>query len=327
MTTYLTNNEKDKLVTWEYKVNDRSLTTYLFDPFYNYIVTKLPKNVAPNILTIAGFICTMYSYYLSSRYFDIYPQTCCLAIALLTFLYMSFDAIDGKQARRIKNSTPVGELLDHIFDNIGVIFMIINLCKIFGIDDELVKWNLVGFTQIVFLLSHIDGFDKNVVDFGLLSGPGEFLIGYILIALLRSQFDFNEYINFANVLGKVAVLLFEFSRIVLYYKIYSLKNHSQTKFNLIISLILIDFPRVFYLIKLETISELDIILMGMLFSVLTGDLILSKMAGKEVHHLIPIIISISLFGSYFGIIISILYHVLVVIEIVIYMDIPMFIVF
>jgi len=39
--------------------------------------------------------------------------------ALGLFIYQSLDAIDGKQARRTKTSSPLGELFDHGCDSVS----------------------------------------------------------------------------------------------------------------------------------------------------------------------------------------------------------------
>jgi phosphatidylglycerophosphate synthase len=46
----------------------------------------------------------------------------CLQILML-FNYMTFDALDGKQARRRKKLSKVGELLDHSGDAFSDAFM------------------------------------------------------------------------------------------------------------------------------------------------------------------------------------------------------------
>lgn len=44
------------------------------------------------------------------------PSFVFLIFALNMFIYQTFDAVDGKQARRIKASSPIGMLLDHGLD-------------------------------------------------------------------------------------------------------------------------------------------------------------------------------------------------------------------
>ncbi|KAK1284574.1 hypothetical protein QJS10_CPB21g00471 [Acorus calamus] len=50
------------------------------------------------------------------------PRWVHLAHALLLFLYQTFDAVDGKQARRTNSSSPLGELFDHGCDALACAF-------------------------------------------------------------------------------------------------------------------------------------------------------------------------------------------------------------
>ena len=38
---------------------------------------------------------------------------CCCCSAAAVFFYLHMDCLDGKQARRTKNSSPLGQLFDH----------------------------------------------------------------------------------------------------------------------------------------------------------------------------------------------------------------------
>ncbi|XP_062233359.1 choline/ethanolaminephosphotransferase 1-like isoform X2 [Phragmites australis] len=50
------------------------------------------------------------------------PRWVHLAHGLLLFLYQTFDAVDGKQARRTSSSSPLGELFDHGCDALACAF-------------------------------------------------------------------------------------------------------------------------------------------------------------------------------------------------------------
>ncbi|KAG4165822.1 hypothetical protein ERO13_A13G092200v2 [Gossypium hirsutum] len=50
------------------------------------------------------------------------PRWVHLAHGLLLFLYQTFDAVDGKQARRTNSSSPLGELFDHGCDALACAF-------------------------------------------------------------------------------------------------------------------------------------------------------------------------------------------------------------
>lgn len=44
------------------------------------------------------------------------------------FIYQTLDATDGKQARRIGASSPLGELFDHGCDSASQVFVTLNVC-------------------------------------------------------------------------------------------------------------------------------------------------------------------------------------------------------
>ncbi|EPS67307.1 hypothetical protein M569_07468, partial [Genlisea aurea] len=80
----------------------------------------------PNMITLTGamflatsaFIGYLYSPQLDSPP----PRWVPFAHGLLLFLYQTFDAVDGKQARRTNSSSPLGELFDHGCDALACAF-------------------------------------------------------------------------------------------------------------------------------------------------------------------------------------------------------------
>jgi phosphatidylglycerophosphate synthase len=54
--------------------------------------------------------------------------------------YMHLDALDGKQARRLRAASPIGELLDHALDNIGVVYSLLTALNIWGITSPIVTY-------------------------------------------------------------------------------------------------------------------------------------------------------------------------------------------
>uniref|UniRef100_A0A453N208 Uncharacterized protein n=1 Tax=Aegilops tauschii subsp. strangulata TaxID=200361 RepID=A0A453N208_AEGTS len=67
--------------------------------------------------TLTGFMFLLTSAFLGflySPHLDTAPPRWVhLAHGILLFLYQTFDAVDGKQARRTNSSSPLGELFDH----------------------------------------------------------------------------------------------------------------------------------------------------------------------------------------------------------------------
>lgn len=49
--------------------------------------------------------------------------------AVCIFIYLNLDAIDGKQARRTKSSSPLGQLFDHGCDSFSLNFFVLAVCQ------------------------------------------------------------------------------------------------------------------------------------------------------------------------------------------------------
>ncbi|KAL9332291.1 hypothetical protein ACSQ67_001901 [Phaseolus vulgaris] len=69
-------------------------------------------------LVVSALIGYIYSPHLDSAP----PRWVHFAHGLLLFLYQTFDAVDGKQARRTNSSSPLGELFDHGCDALACTF-------------------------------------------------------------------------------------------------------------------------------------------------------------------------------------------------------------
>ncbi|XP_058081744.1 choline/ethanolaminephosphotransferase 1-like isoform X1 [Magnolia sinica] len=78
------------------------------------------------MITLTGFIFLLISallgYIYSPRLDTAPPRWVHVAHGLLLFLYQTFDAVDGKQARRTNSSSPLGELFDHGCDALACAF-------------------------------------------------------------------------------------------------------------------------------------------------------------------------------------------------------------
>jgi ethanolaminephosphotransferase len=73
--------------------------------------------MAPNLITLIGLMVNISGvfvimYYDSTLSYDL-PRWVHFYTAFCVFAYQTFDAIDGKQARRTGSSSPLGQLFDH----------------------------------------------------------------------------------------------------------------------------------------------------------------------------------------------------------------------
>ena len=88
------------------------------NPMWTYLTELLlPLWIAPNMVTTLGGLHCAISYLvvrtLCKDYNESVPNWVILLCAYCTFAYYTLDCMDGKQARRTQQSSPLGQLFDH----------------------------------------------------------------------------------------------------------------------------------------------------------------------------------------------------------------------
>ncbi|XP_021707782.1 cholinephosphotransferase 1 isoform X3 [Aedes aegypti] len=121
-----------KLGDHKYSCSNVSLLDPFLQPWWCWLVSKVPLWLAPNLITIVGLVIniltTLILIYFSPNGREEPPRWASALCALGLFIYQSLDAIDGKQARRTNSSTPLGELFDHGCDSISTVFVALSAC-------------------------------------------------------------------------------------------------------------------------------------------------------------------------------------------------------
>ena len=88
--------------------------------------------------------------------------------AVCLFIYETLDAIDGKHARRLGLSSPLGELFDHGMDSVSTFLVstatAIALCL--G-DDPVWFFSTVVVSMVMFYLAHWAAYATGTMKFGL----------------------------------------------------------------------------------------------------------------------------------------------------------------
>eukprot|EP01083_Nonionella_stella_P012496 35462_1 len=109
---------RQALIDYKYQSTLKGwLDSNVMNDFWERVVLFCPLSIAPNVITFTGTI----QYTISSLIFASYctdleksvePWVYYMLAASL-FIYQTLDAIDGKHARRTKQSSPLGQLFDH----------------------------------------------------------------------------------------------------------------------------------------------------------------------------------------------------------------------
>ncbi|XP_070492641.1 choline/ethanolaminephosphotransferase 1-like [Chironomus tepperi] len=131
----LNSSQLRKLADHKYAVTSSSLIEPYLQPYWNWLVLKLPLWIAPNLITIIGLLINILTslaliyYNPDGKDTNLPPRWTYLLCAFGLFAYQSLDAIDGKQARRTGTSSPLGELFDHGCDSISTVFITLSTCS------------------------------------------------------------------------------------------------------------------------------------------------------------------------------------------------------
>lgn len=164
----------------------------LLDATAERIVPLLPRTLSPNAITLFGFAVHVLS-------------TCLLAVsssehvkawrvvlfidAVLSLFYVVTDSLDGKQARRLKRSSPLGQLLDHGCDSLNAFCFLYSVIKATGVKDPAVTSLLFAVIGCVFVSFQLIEYFQNILYFGTpLISVTECEAGCILLSLFSSLF-------------------------------------------------------------------------------------------------------------------------------------------
>ncbi|KAK0656329.1 Choline/ethanolaminephosphotransferase [Cercophora newfieldiana] len=164
---------------YKYSSVDRSLTSkYILKPFYTNVVIKcFPMNMAPNLITLTGFMFVVANFLTLLWYNPSLDQNCppwvYYSWAVGLFLYQTFDAVDGTQARRTRQSGPLGELFDHGVDALNTSLEVL----IFAASQNMGQsWYTVATlfaSLLTFYVQTWDEYHTKTLTLGIVNGPVE----------------------------------------------------------------------------------------------------------------------------------------------------------
>mmetsp|Transcript_19579 Transcript_19579/g.42282 ORF Transcript_19579/g.42282 Transcript_19579/m.42282 type:complete len:417 (-) Transcript_19579:75-1325(-) len=261
---------------------------------------------------------------------------------MLMFIYQTLDALDGKHARRTGNGSPMGELFDHACDNVGVIFIVQSLCLVLGVEDHATQWHLVQIAQLTFLDSHLTAFVSKNVKFSAFAGPGEAIWGCMLVMCIRAVFGIDWLWSHVVTPATLAEIVRHGYGIIMFATLakglLTLPNGNEyfaTKFGLGLVFLLRAFRAVLFYegrgwwwgapLDHPHTMLLTIIIDGLFMSVVTSDLIVAKMASRQLHTFVAITAMVSVFSNVLTLVLCVGYYIRVFHEISKGLHLPLFI--
>ncbi|KAL4821051.1 CDP-alcohol phosphatidyltransferase-domain-containing protein [Aspergillus spinulosporus] len=192
---YIRQHELSNLKNYRYAGVDHSLISrYVLKPFYNNFVIKFfPMNMAPNAITLTGLFFVLINLFTVLYYNPNLDQDCppwvYASCAIGLFLYQTFDAVDGIQARRTKQSGPLGELFDHSVDACNTALGVLIFAAVLNLGQTWATVLTLFGSTMTFYVQTWDMYYTQVLTLGIVSGPVE---GVLTLCVV---FGFTAYMG------------------------------------------------------------------------------------------------------------------------------------
>ncbi|ETW86660.1 phosphatidylinositol synthase 1 (CDP-alcohol phosphatidyltransferase1) [Heterobasidion irregulare TC 32-1] len=210
--SYIPQHALANLRNYSYKGVDKSLlSNYVLNPYWTWLVTLWPTWVAPNMITLSGLSIVIINFltllyydptYLAQKGGASVPQWVYYTWGAGLFLYQSFDAIDGKQARRTGMAGPLGEMFDHGCDALNTTLEVILASHALNLGRS--WWTVAAqvATLANFYLTTWEEYYTGQLYLGVFSGPVEGIIMivaiYILTGIYGPTFWDNKILTFTG---------------------------------------------------------------------------------------------------------------------------------
>ncbi|KAJ1514797.1 hypothetical protein HMI56_007397 [Coelomomyces lativittatus] len=174
------------LKQYKYVGVDKSfLSKYILNYYWNWVVQWFPLWMAPNLITLIGFcfilLNTGLTLFYSPDLISPVPSYCYYIFGVGIFIYQTLDAIDGKQARRTNQSSPLGHFFDHGCDALNTMLTVITMAPVLRIGGSPILLLSIFLSLGNFYLTTWEEYVTGTLYLGYFSGPVE---GVLLISLM-----------------------------------------------------------------------------------------------------------------------------------------------
>lgn len=354
---FLNPDQKRSFSQWKEEVRDKSLTHRATRTLFDKVAEYIPDNVAPNVVTAAGFACLGQAWYLTAKYGDYFPTACTWFAVFNILLFFVSNSVDVRHADRIRQRTALGDLFKYCCDCCSTVFLALLTTYCLGGTDVATQWYAVQTAQLVLFTKHLSAFHRNAgLRYNVLTGPGEVIAAVVALLSMRATFGLDWFVaiydkTLHRIVGGLARHEIEIpdehmdrlsDPIALgaecmqtgYYIMYAtavvkvlfLRDpHGWSRFGLSTSLLMRFLPAIFLHLGVAAfeLRTADVICDGLFMAVLTSDVTLAKMAGREIHPWV-VLMSMAAMLSYTTIIfLVVVYYIAVFGDLCSYLNMPL----
>jgi len=253
-----------------------------------------------------------------------------------------------KRLERIRRS---GNFFEHCCANVGFVFSTLTACYVLGINDLSLRWYMVQIGQLIALRCHVHAFKTKVVSFSTFTGPGEGLFLLLVVMAIKAAFPgmFNfiyenipVYVEMLNSTGLtdfdpndfkyilaliIHTTFYALIALTLYDAVFTIpKNNQATRNGIVFCILYRAGPALLMWLGFMpgTFATLDLICEGLFMSVLTSDIILAKMANRDLHPYIVIFAMLSVLNNFIILLVVAIYYISTLYDISEYMQLSIF---
>mmetsp|Transcript_17469 Transcript_17469/g.28234 ORF Transcript_17469/g.28234 Transcript_17469/m.28234 type:complete len:498 (-) Transcript_17469:1105-2598(-) len=343
----LTEIEKENFASYETVVYDKSFTRRIMEPFWGFVARFIPDDVAPNMISLAALLCLIQAWYLCFTQGEEYPKVTTGMAIFLIFMFWTLDAVDSKHATRIGNDSSLTEFFDHMCSSVGTIFLTLTLCQCYQITSVDCIFHYIQVGQLLILNKHLSGLNKEYISYRLLSGPGEGITIFLFMLTVRGVVGLSVIDDtlqhvlqlmeaavpsalldtrpdlFDNPSLKLSRTLFFWTFAWTLIRTFGFgKEHSVTRWSLILCYIYLLIPSGLFIFQFQ-LTLADAVAHGLVTAMISSDLVVARMAQRELHPWVVIINMGALVSSFFCFVLVPFYYATVLFEVSTYTKLPL----
>lgn len=177
---YITPEGEERIKTYKYQSQTDSLVYgYIMGPLANLHIKYFPSKIAPNVITFFAFLFNIIPHlaiiFMTNGDLSLeLPRWMCALTGICQFLYMHFDNMDGKQARKTNSSSSLGMLYDHGLDSISGWIMALNFASIVRMGNGIFSYyTLIWVPLLGFYFTMWEEYCLNFLNFGYINPVDE----------------------------------------------------------------------------------------------------------------------------------------------------------
>lgn len=266
------------------------------------------------------FTTTGQAWYVQNLYGELFPTACTWFAVANILVFFVTNSIDSRHADRLRQRSALGELFKYSCDCCSVVFFIILVTYCLGGTSNVTQWYAVQASQLVMFTKHLSAFHRHAgLRYNVFTGPGEVILTTIVVLALRAITGLDWLLQIYEVtlhrfmthlddkhdieihdgikeiitdpyrLGPEMIqLLYASMYLTALVKTLLLKkDHNWSRFGIIFCLTMRLIPAVFirwgFYPATNGLTAVDVVVDGLFLAVLTSDVTLAKMAGREIH--------------------------------------------